>query len=147
MSTVVAEKASFANDDSPSVSESSSGSGSCDAGNNTSSNVTTGAKSTKTDDKGNDNEKGAVDRQPKSLLEPNQSPSAKSAINSDQLAKPEERTDKSESCSDATHQNDAAPLTPPTRRPSTTSRFKEKRPEPLKLNPNQEIPLDLSVKR
>jgi hypothetical protein len=34
------------------------------------------------------------------------------------------------------------------RRPSTTSRFKEKRPEPLKLNPNlnQDFPLDLSVK-
>lgn len=31
----------------------------------------------------------------------------------------------------------------------SSGRFKEKRPEPLKLNPNlnQEIPLDLSVKR
>lgn len=32
---------------------------------------------------------------------------------------------------------------------TTASKFKEKRPEPLKLNPNlnQDIPLDLSVKR
>lgn len=31
----------------------------------------------------------------------------------------------------------------------SVAKFKEKRPEPLKLNqnPNQEIPLDLSVKR
>lgn len=40
------------------------------------------------------------------------------------------------------------PVAPTTRRASTTSKFKEKRPEPLKLNSNlnQDIPLDLSVK-